>query len=209
MGPEYIPQRFRICEVIFSHFEIGMCQHFKQLILRPSPLLLNTTALFPSLFIYRHGSITTFLLVYVDDILLTGTDASFLTSLTKQLDQLFSVKDLGHISFFLGMQASPAPDGLLLTQSHYIESILHKANMHNSQPCSTPLAVGLQLSQHEGEPMSDPILYRQIVGALQYATITRPYICFAVNRVSQFMHSPREPHWAAVKRILRYLRGTA
>lgn len=97
------------------------------------------------------------------------------------------------------MQASPAPDGLLLTQSHYIESILHKANMHNSKPCSTPLAVGLQLSQHEGEPMSDPILYRQIVGALQYATITRPNICFAVNRVSQFMHSPREPHWAAVK----------
>lgn len=64
------------------------------------------------------------------------------------------------------------------------------------------------LSKHDGDPMDDPHLYRAIVGALQYATITRPDIAFAVNKVSQFMHAPTTTHWASVKRILRYLNGS-
>ena len=64
------------------------------------------------------------------------------------------------------------------------------------------------LSRFDGDPIDDPHLYRSIVGALQYATLTGPDIAFAVNKVSQFMQSPTTPHWAAVKRIIRYLKGS-
>lgn len=80
--------------------------------------------------------------------------------------------------------------------------------MHEAKPCNTPMDASTQLSKHDGDPLSDPHLYRSIVGALKYVTITRPDISFAVNRVSQFMHSPTESHWVVVKRILRYLKGT-
>lgn len=75
-------------------------------------------------------------------------------------------------------------------------------------PCPSPMVTHLSLSLHDGDPMDNPALYRMIVGALQYATITRPDLAFAVNKVSQFMHSPTTSHWAAVKRILRYINGT-
>lgn len=81
--------------------------------------------------------------------------------------------------------------------------------MDGAKPsCPTPIASGTKLSRLDGDPFSDPELYRSVVGGLQYATITRPDIAFAVNKVSQFMHQPTESHWAAVKRILRYLKGT-
>lgn len=76
--------------------------------------------------------------------------------------------------------------------------------MYDSKPVTTPADPSIKLVLN-GDPFEDPKLYRQIVGALQYATITRPDIAFAVNRVCQFMHSPTLPHWQAVKRILRYL----
>lgn len=70
------------------------------------------------------------------------------------------------------------------------------------------MASNTQLSRTSGDLMTNPTLYRSTVGALQYATITRPDICFSVNKVSQFMQNPSNTHWQAVKRILRYLKGT-
>jgi histone deacetylase 1/2 len=80
--------------------------------------------------------------------------------------------------------------------------------MDGAKPVSTPFSPGDPLSKFMGNPMADPHLYRSVVGALQYATITRPDITYAVNKASQFMHSPTDEHWNGVKRILRYLKGT-
>jgi len=80
--------------------------------------------------------------------------------------------------------------------------------MSGAKPISTPMAVSPALSKYDGDPLPDPFLFRSVVGALQYVTITRPDIAFAVNRVSQFMHNPTMSHWSAVKRILRYLKGS-
>ncbi|PKA55074.1 putative mitochondrial protein [Apostasia shenzhenica] len=77
--------------------------------------------------------------------------------------------------------------------------------MDGARHISTPTTV---ISTKSSTPLSDPSLYRSIVGALQYVTITRPDIAFAVNRACQYMHTPTEEYWAAVKRILRYLKGT-
>jgi Reverse transcriptase (RNA-dependent DNA polymerase)/gag-polypeptide of LTR copia-type/GAG-pre-integrase domain len=162
----------------------------------------------PSLFVYRHDNHTMYLLVYVDDIVLTGNNTSLITQIVHLLDQKFTIKDLGKLHFFLGIEVHPHDNGLLLTQSRYIYSILDRTHMHGAKPVNTPMATGLPLTKLSGAPFEDPHLYRSVVGALQYATITRPEISFAVNRVSQFMHSPSTCHWVAVKRILRYLKGT-
>jgi hypothetical protein len=99
-------------------------------------------------------------------------------------------------------------DSLFLTQTQYITTILDKAHMTGAKPCKTPMDSGLKLSKFSGQILLDPMEYRMIVGSLQYATLTRPNISFVVNKVSQFMATPTDIHWQAVKRILRYLKGT-
>ncbi|XP_068307543.1 uncharacterized mitochondrial protein AtMg00810-like [Pyrus communis] len=79
--------------------------------------------------------------------------------------------------------------------------------MADAKPLTTPDALGRKLSLYEGEPLSDGTTFRSVVGALQYLLFTRPDIAFVVNQVCQYMHSPTTNHWAAVKRILRYLKG--
>jgi Reverse transcriptase (RNA-dependent DNA polymerase) len=168
----------------------------------------QTSASDPSLFIYHNGDTLAYLLVYVDDIVLTGNNPLLLQQFIQFLDHKFTIKDLGRLHFFLGIEVSSYGNGLLLTQSSYINSILQKANMNDAKTVTTPMATGNMLSKYDGESMENPHLFRSIVGALQYVTITRPDVSFAVNRVSQYMHAPTTAHWMAVKRILRYLKGT-
>ncbi|CAL0335162.1 unnamed protein product [Lupinus luteus] len=80
--------------------------------------------------------------------------------------------------------------------------------MDSAKPSVTPMATTCKLSKNDSKPFDNPTLFRSIVGALQYATITRPDLAFSVNKVCQFMSKPLEQHWVAVKRILRYLQGT-
>lgn len=91
----------------------------------------------------------------------------------------------------------------------YISSLLSRLDMGNCKPVSTPVAAGKKLSLYDGTLLPDPSQYRSIVGALQYLTFTRPDITYAVQQVCQFMHAPRDIHLQAVKRILRYLKGTS
>lgn len=99
------------------------------------------------------------------------------------------------------------PTGLLLSQSKYALSILQKGGMLDCRPCSTPSSLK-PAPLDDDNPMTYPELYRTIVGSIQYLTITRPDISFAVNSVCQHMHRPLEKHFTAVKRILRYVKGT-
>ncbi|KAJ3676869.1 hypothetical protein LUZ60_002593 [Juncus effusus] len=155
---------------------------------------------------FQHDELLV-LLVYVDDIIVTGNKSVSVEQLIINLNAQFSLKDLGSLHYFLGIEAQQVPDGVLLSQPQYILNLLKKTKMDGAKPCSSPIVAGEQLSKLSGTPMEDPKLYRSTVGALQYATITRPEIAFAVNKVSQFMHSPTDTHWGAVKRILRYLKG--
>jgi hypothetical protein len=161
-----------------------------------------------SLFILRTAHLTCFVLIYVDDIIVTCSDSSTITSFISQLSTEFAVKDLGPLNFFLGVEVLPVSDGLLLSQHRYITDLLRKVHMVDAKLVTSPMSSTHTLSQFVGDAFDDPTLYRSTIGALQYLAITRPDISFAVNKVCQFMHRPTIPHWTAVKRILCYLKNT-
>lgn len=156
---------------------------------------------------YIRSTSIIYLLVYVDDVIITGSNAPQIQQFIQQLNKVFALKDLGKLHHFSGLQITATTTGLALSQQRYIEDILHRSKMQDSTPISTP-DPNSRLTHH-GEPFHDPTFFRQIMGSLQYATITRPDIAYAINRVCQFMHSPTTHHWQATKRILRYLKGTS
>jgi hypothetical protein len=163
-----------------------------------------------SLFHYRRGSVTMFFLVYVDDISIASSSSSVVDTLLDNLQADFALKDLGSLSYFLGIEVKKTADGLYLTQDKYTTNLLQHAGMLSCKPAPTPLATTGKLSVHEGEVLSpiDATKYRSIVGALQYLTLTHPDISFSVNKVCQFLHSPTTDHWTTVKRILWFLKHT-
>uniref|UniRef100_A0ACD5YAD9 Uncharacterized protein n=1 Tax=Avena sativa TaxID=4498 RepID=A0ACD5YAD9_AVESA len=112
---------------------------------------------------------------------------------------------LGSLHHFLGVTATRTSSTLFLSQHHL--DLLNQAGMIDCQPCRTLADVGFKLSA-EGDSVLDPTLYRSLVGALQYATLTRPVISYFVQQACLYMHDPRLPHLAHVKKILRYLKGT-
>uniref|UniRef100_A0A2N9F2C9 Reverse transcriptase Ty1/copia-type domain-containing protein n=1 Tax=Fagus sylvatica TaxID=28930 RepID=A0A2N9F2C9_FAGSY len=161
-----------------------------------------------SLFILKDASFTMYVLIYVDDIIITCSKATAIDDLLHQLSSDFAVKDLGKLNFFLGIEVLETPVGVILSQQRYILDILKRTNMQDAKPVSSPMASSTSLTAHEGPSFSDHTLYRSTVGALQYLSLTRPDIAFAVNKLSQFMHAPTLLHWQAVKRLLRYLKHT-
>ncbi|RVW53564.1 Retrovirus-related Pol polyprotein from transposon RE2 [Vitis vinifera] len=139
-----------------------------------------------SLFIFNNHGTILYLLVYVDDIIITGNNVEAAQTFIQQLSQRFSLKDLGPLTYFLGVET----------------------HMTEAKPAPTPLATSPILTLQSGTPLSDPTEYRTVVGSLQYLSLTRPDIAYTVNKLSQFMHQPTSDHWNAVKRLLRYLCGT-
>jgi hypothetical protein len=161
-----------------------------------------------SLFIYRSGKDLILFLIYVDDIIVTSPNPTSINTLITTFQTDFALKDLGPLHFFLGVEAHKTASGMYLSQRRYISDLLQKTNMHEAKPVSSPMSSSTVLSQHSGTSLSDSSVYRSVVGSLQYLSLTRPDIAFAVNKVCQYMHNPTEDHWSAVKRILRHLKHT-
>ncbi|GJR74735.1 ribonuclease H-like domain-containing protein [Tanacetum coccineum] len=160
-----------------------------------------------SLFIYHRGSETAYLLLYVDDIILTASSSTLLQHLISSLNSEFVMTDLGLLNYFLGISAHRTTNGLFLSQTKYAKEILERAHMLNYNPYKTPVNTESKLGP-DGDPVEDPILFRSLAGALQYLTFTRPDLSYAVQQICLFMHDPREPYYTALKRILRYVCGT-
>lgn len=159
-----------------------------------------------SLFVLHKDSSVTLILVYVDDIILAGSDTSYLEHLVTMLSSRF-MKDLGFLHYFLGIEVVFTKTGLFLSQSKYASEILGKAGMTNCKPSVSPTSAKTIVDP--AKPFfEDVTLFRTLVGSLQYLTLTRPEIAFLVNAICQHMHKPKVSHFSDVKRILRYIKRT-
>ncbi|GKA84353.1 ribonuclease H-like domain-containing protein [Tanacetum coccineum] len=129
------------------------------------------------------------------------------SALIHYIHECVAMTDLGSLNYFLGVSAQRSKSGLFLSQSKFAEKILERAHMQHCNLCKTLVDTESKLG-FDGDPISDPTLYRSLAGALQYFTFTRPDISYVVQQICLYMHDPRDPHFTALKRILRYVYGT-
>ncbi|KAK8705107.1 hypothetical protein V6N13_048715 [Hibiscus sabdariffa] len=163
------------------------------------------------------GSIVSFLILYVDDMLIIGNDIPTLQSVKAWLSSCFSMKDLGEAAYILGVKIYRDRSRRLLglSQSTYIDKVLKRFNMEASKKGFLPMTHGISLSKEmcpstsqERERMSQ-IPYASAIGSIVYAMIcTRPDLSYALSMTSRYQANPGEGHWVAVKNILKYLRRT-
>ena len=166
---------------------------------------LKRSAADSSLFVKRGISGTTIVLVYVDDIVITGNDQTEIIKLKKLLHEKFAIKDLGALKYFLGLEIAYSKKGIFLNQRKYVLDLLQETGKLGVKPVDTPTESGSK-PDNDGELISDIGHFQRLVGKLIYLTITRPDIAYAVSLVSRFMHAPRVNHLTAVNRILQYLK---
>ncbi|PKU73330.1 Retrovirus-related Pol polyprotein from transposon TNT 1-94 [Dendrobium catenatum] len=162
----------------------------------------------PSLLISCKNNIRLYFLIYVDDIIVTGNNTTAVQELLMNLHARFNMRNLGKLSQFLGITAVKTEQGLLLHQQRFAHTILERAGMLNCKPVSTPICTKESPSSSPSPDFANPLLYRQLVGSLQYLTLTRPDIAYAVNRACQYMHKPTDQHFHSLKRILRFIKGS-
>lgn len=162
----------------------------------------------PSLF--TRGKDTSFiaLLVYVDDIIVASARLDLIQELKQFMDSTFKIKDLGNLSYFLGIEAHQSTEGLNICQRKYALEILNEAGFLACKPAHTPMAQGVKLAHGDGTPVDDPSSYRRLVGRLLYLTATRPDITYAVQQLSQFVDAPTDKHLSAAHRVLRYIKAS-
>lgn len=161
-----------------------------------------------SLFVQVKDSSLTAVLIYVDDMIITGNDAKAIQDLKLFLHQQFHIKDLGYLKYFLGLEVARSKAGIVISQRKYTLEILDDVGFLGVQPVDFPMEQSLKLTNNQGDLLLNPSRYRRLIGRLIYLTITRPDITYSVNILSQFMHAPRKPHWDAALRIVRYLKNS-
>jgi hypothetical protein len=161
----------------------------------------------PALFIHTspHGRT---LLLYVDDMIVTGDDSQHIAFVKQRLSEKFLMADLDPLHYFLGLKVTSTSDGIFLSQEKYTQDLLAHAALTDHRTVNTPMDLVVLLRPTDGAPLADPTRYRQLVGSLVYLGITCPDITHHVHILSQFVSAPTHLHNAHLFRVLRYLRGT-
>ena len=146
--------------------------------------------------------------LYVDDMLIFGTDQDQVDKTKEFLSSSFDMKDLGEAEVILGIRIKRGNNGISISQSHYIEKILAKFNFANCSPVYTPVDPTVKFRPNKGTPVNQ-LEYSRAIGCLMYAMIsTRPDIAFAVGKLSRYTSNPSALHWQALGRVFQYLKGT-
>ena len=148
--------------------------------------------------------------LYVDDLLILGSNLHVINEIENILRSHFDMKDLGETNFILGMKITKTYDGIYFKQSHYIEKILKKYNYHNCKHVVTPFDSSVHLFPiNNDNDIVNQKEYASIIGSLRYATdCTRLDIAYAVGVLSRFTSKPSRDHWQAIERVMKYLSGT-
>ncbi|XP_071738615.1 uncharacterized mitochondrial protein AtMg00810-like [Rutidosis leptorrhynchoides] len=169
-------------------------------------VLLSHMLILPCL--YRKSGVHIIALIYVDDILLIGNDGTQITQVKTYLHTNFSIKDLGPLKYFLGIEVARSDKGFVISQRKYTLDILEDCGVQGERPSAFPMEQNLRLKKDDESDEMDASQYRRLIGILLYLTVTRPDIAYFVNQLSQFLSNPRKSHMDDAFRVLRYLKGT-
>ncbi|XP_027922735.1 uncharacterized protein LOC114180632 [Vigna unguiculata] len=161
-----------------------------------------------ALYLKRYKGDVLFVALYVDDLIFMGSKVELVEEFKEVMKKEFEMTDLGIMKYFLGLEVDQSTTGIFVSQKRYAEELLMKAKMSKCNPVSTPMEPGTKLSKNGEGDKVDATRYRSLVGSLRYLTNTRPNLMLSVGITSRFMEEPRYSHWKALKRILRYVKGT-
>ena len=188
---------------------------------------IKTTTLINSRFRQSHHDYSLFtkhqkdslvvLLVYVDDLLITGNDHKMILETNGILKDSFKIKDLGELRYFLGIEFARNSTGILMHHRKYCLELISDMRLSSLKPVGAPIELNkrltitkfdlhFSLADKHDKLLKDPGVYRKLIGRLLYLTITRPYVAFSVQLLSQFMHSPKTSHMDASMRVVRYIK---
>ncbi|KAL0437101.1 UNVERIFIED_CONTAM: Retrovirus-related Pol polyprotein from transposon RE1 [Sesamum radiatum] len=148
------------------------------------------------------------LMVYVDDILVTGPCLEDIDTVKDYLHNLFTIKDMGDARYFLGLEIARSSTGIYVAQTKYVLDIVSDAGLSRAKSASIPLPLGLKLTADCGALLVNPDSYRRLIGRLLYLAFTRPDISHSVQQLSQYLNRPCDEHWKAALHIVRYLKGS-
>jgi len=172
----------------------------------------------PSLYVKKTTEGVTLVLVYVDDMLITGDSLKLIEETKVTLQQAFKMKDLGELRFFLGIEFARSSKGILMYQRKYTLELLSELGLGAAKPAGTPIDYNLKLTSQQfddhvktmkpsDDPPTDQMVYQRLIGKLLYLTLTRPDIAFSVQTLSQFLQDPKKSHMEAALRVVRYLKN--
>lgn len=147
-----------------------------------------------NLYFCREGKITMIILIYVDDLLITGNHTACIEALEQKLENRFEMSKLGPLTFYIGIEFTRLSQGMLLLQRSYVMNLLEKFDMKDCAQAAIPMEDGLKLHMNMEGDFMDTTNYQSLVGSLIYLTHTRPNISYFVSCLSRFMSTPQRPH---------------
>ena len=162
----------------------------------------------PSLYRKKIDNDHLLVAVYVDDLLVCGSSSIMISVFKAEMAGNFEMSDLGLLTYYLGIEVTQTDEGITLTQERYAKKILSETGMEECNAVHIPMEFGLKLSKAETEQSVDEKEYRRSIGCLRYLLHTRPDLSYSVGLLSRYMHCPKVSHAAALKQVLRYLKGT-
>lgn len=161
-----------------------------------------------SLFTMESGSKRLHVLVYVDDLIISGSTRELIAEFKEYLGTCFHMKDLGISKYFFSIEVARSPTGIYLCQRKYVLDILTETGLLAAKPFSFPLEQNHKLALDESEYLRDVKQYRRLVGKLIYLSNTIHVLAYSIHVLSQFIHKPRKTHWEEAIRVVRYLKGS-
>ena len=160
-----------------------------------------------TLFIYFKRGIRLWILVYVDDLIISGNSPQQIQIFKDYLATCFRMKDLGPVKYFLGLEVARSPAGIYLCQQKYATDIVAEVGLLGCKPAGSPIDQNHKLGRADGPFLADPETYRRLVGRVIYLAATQPDLTYSIHVLSQFMNKPRQEHWLAALKVVRYLKG--
>lgn len=161
-----------------------------------------------AVYLRTHSSNKLVVGVYVDDMIVAGSDLQEVERFKEEMKSKFEMTDLGKLSYYLGIEVVQEEEGIFIKQSAYAMKVVKLAGLEDGNDAKIPMEPGLKLGKLQSENDVDQTEYRKLVGSLRYLTHTRPDLLYAVGYLSRFMQTPKLEHYKAIKHIVRYVKGT-